>query len=55
MVRDSVEYGKLIVEREMNSTSDNPVIDNEEKIAKSGGNFHGEYMAMVADMLCIGL
>lgn len=39
----------------MNSTSDNPIIDNENKTARSGGNFHGEYMAMVADTLCIGL
>lgn len=39
----------------MNSTSDNPIIDNEFKNARSGGNFHGEYMAQVADMLCIAL
>lgn len=29
----------------MNSTSDNPIIDNDNRDAKSGGNFHGEYMA----------
>jgi len=34
-----------VIENEMNSTSDNPIIDNDEMIGKSGGNFHGEYMA----------
>ena len=29
----------------MNSTSDNPIIDNKFGNARSGGNFHGEYMA----------
>ena len=39
----------------MNSTSDNPIIDNDNRDAKSGGNFHGEYMAQVADYMSIAL
>lgn len=55
IVRETLNEALKTVEREINSTSDNPIIDNEAKTAKSGGNFHGEYMALVADTLCIGM
>lgn len=55
IIHDTLDYAGEIIQREINSTSDNPIIDNDEKTAKSGGNFHGEYMAQVADMLCMAL
>ncbi|CAD8047380.1 unnamed protein product [Paramecium primaurelia] len=55
IIRQSIQENLRILEREINSTSDNPIIDNEQQSAKSGGNFHGEYMGMLADNMCIAL
>ncbi|CAD8047581.1 unnamed protein product [Paramecium sonneborni] len=55
IIRQSIEENLKILEREINSTSDNPIIDNERQSARSGGNFHGEYMGMLADNMCIAL
>ncbi|HRW92414.1 MAG TPA: histidine ammonia-lyase [Thermotogota bacterium] len=52
-VWDTVEYVRQVVEREMNSVTDNPLIFGEEGL--SGGNFHGEPLALVADFLSIAL
>lgn len=58
-VHDALErvlgYSREVIEREMNSTSDNPVIDQVEMTAKSGGNFHGEYMAMCGDLMGVAM
>lgn len=51
LLRD-VEY-KLAIE--MNAVTDNPLIFPEDNAVISGGNFHGEPMAMAADILCIGI
>jgi histidine ammonia-lyase len=53
-IRDTVEYTKTIIEREINAVTDNPLIfENEEAI--SGGNFHGEPVGLVMDYLSIAL
>jgi histidine ammonia-lyase len=53
-VRDTIEYTKTIVEREINAVTDNPLIfENEQAI--SGGNFHGEPVGLVMDYLSIAL
>jgi histidine ammonia-lyase len=44
---------KLVIE--MNSVTDNPLIFPEEGDVVSGGNFHGEPMAIAADVLAIGV
>ncbi len=51
-VLDTIDYAKSVVEREINSATDNPLIFNE---PISGGNFHGEPIALVADFLAIAL
>ena len=40
---------------EINSSSDNPLVFSDEKIAISGGNFHGSYISTNCDFLSIEL
>lgn len=47
-----VEY-KLAIE--MNAVTDNPLIFPDDGAIISGGNFHGEPIAMAADALCMGV
>jgi histidine ammonia-lyase len=50
---DAIEYAARVVEIELNAATDNPlVIDG--KIF-SGGNFHGQPLALALDILTIGL
>lgn len=53
--RDAVHHVKLVVEREINAATDNPLIfvDNGEVL--SGGNFHGQPVAIVMDFLAIAM
>ncbi|MCX8174528.1 MAG: histidine ammonia-lyase [Thermoplasmata archaeon] len=53
-VWDTLDYAKKIVEIEMNSVTDNPLILPEGK-SLSCGNFHGEPVAFVMDFLAIAL
>ena len=50
-VYDTYLNTKSVVEIEMNSVTDNPVIDLEEERFIHGGNFHGDYIASVIDQL----
>lgn len=54
-VKDTVRYVAGVVETEMNSVTDNPTVFPEEDLIISGGNFHGEPLALVLDFLSIGL
>ncbi len=51
--RDAVEYVLAAVSRELNSVTDNPLIFPDEDEAISGGNFHGEPLALAFDFLGI--
>ncbi len=51
--RDLLVYVRRVVETEMNSVTDNPLIFPEEGKILSGGNFHGQAMAMAMDSLCL--
>lgn len=53
-IRDTVEFAQSIIEREINAATDNPLIF-EPSVAISGGNFHGEPVALIADYLGIAL
>lgn len=48
---DSLMQSWHIVETEINSTTDNPVVDVQQGQFWHGGHFHGEYIAMVADQM----
>jgi len=52
-VRDALSYVLATVSVEMNSATDNPMVFTETGELLSGGNFHGEPVAIAADVLSI--
>ncbi|MBE5395592.1 MULTISPECIES: histidine ammonia-lyase [Brevibacillus] len=53
--RDAWEYVRAAVTRECNSVTDNPILFAETGDVISGGNFHGQPMALAADFLAIAI
>lgn len=56
--QDAIKYARWVIEIELNSATDNPLIfwqDDGTPIAISGGNFHGEPLAIAFDYLAVGL
>ena len=53
--KDAINYVKEKVDIEINSATDNPLIFGEEDQVISGGNFHGQPMALSFDFLGIAL
>ena len=53
--KDAIKYVEEKVNIEMNSATDNPIIFTETEDAISGGNFHGQPMALSFDFLGIAL
>jgi histidine ammonia-lyase len=51
--RDALRFAGDILERELNSATDNPMIFTDTEESRSGGNFHGQYPAFACDVLCI--
>jgi histidine ammonia-lyase len=54
-VRDTLRFVTSVVEIEMNSVTDNPIVFPEDGDFVSGGNFHGEPVALAMDHLAIAL
>lgn len=54
-VRDALDYCSAIFERELGAVTDNPLIFPEDGDVLSGGNFHGQPLAMALDVLAIAL
>jgi histidine ammonia-lyase len=54
-VRDTLDDVERRLRIEMNSATDNPLVFAADHEALSGGNFHGEPMALAADFLAIAL
>lgn len=52
-VRDTLCYAQGVIETELNSVTDNPILFPEDESVISGGNFHGEPMALIFDFLGI--
>jgi histidine ammonia-lyase (EC 4.3.1.3) len=52
-VEDTIRYVKSVLEIELNSATDNPLVNDTEFI--SAGNFHGEPVAFASDFLGIAL
>lgn len=52
---DCLNYVKSIVENEINAVTDNPIIFVDDERVVSGGNFHGQPMAITFDFLKVGL
>ena len=53
--KDAINYAKSVVLTEINSVTDNPTIFPEEDLIVSGGNFHGQPLALIFDYLAIAL
>ena len=53
--KDTISYVKSVLETEINSVTDNPTIFPDEDMIISAGNFHGQPIALAADMLTLGL
>lgn len=53
--KDAIEYVKNKINIEINSVTDNPIIFPEQQDVISGGNFHGQPMALSFDFLGIAL
>lgn len=57
-VRDAIAYARWVMTIELNSATDNPLIfidDKDEAQILSGGNFHGEPLAVALDYLAMAL
>ncbi|MBW7675067.1 HAL/PAL/TAL family ammonia-lyase [Chryseobacterium chendengshani] len=52
-VLDTLEYTEKVLENEINSANDNPIIDVENQHVYHGGNFHGDYISLEMDKLKI--
>lgn len=53
--RDAMEYVRQTVEREINAVTDNPTVFPDEDLIVSGGNFHGQPLALALDFAAIAL
>jgi histidine ammonia-lyase len=53
--RDALAYAARTIDIEMNAATDNPMVFAETGELLSGGNFHGEPVAMAADVLAIAV
>lgn len=53
--KDTIDYVKKVFKTEINSVTDNPNIFIESDIIVSGGNFHGQPLALALDFLGIAL
>jgi histidine ammonia-lyase len=58
-IRDAIKYARWVLEIELNSATDNPLIffegEGDEATVISGGNFHGEPVAIAMDYLALAL
>jgi histidine ammonia-lyase/tyrosine ammonia-lyase len=54
-VVDAIAFSQRLVEEELNSCTDNPLIFESAEQSFHGGNFHGRYVAMAADVLNIAI
>ncbi len=52
--RDALDYARHCIETELNSVTDNPLVFDDGDIL-SGGNFHGEPLALAMDFAAIAL
>jgi len=53
--RDAIRYVEGVVLTEINSVTDNPTVWPDEDLVISGGNFHGEPLALAYDFLAMAL
>jgi histidine ammonia-lyase len=52
---DAIRYVQSVMETEINSATDNPLVFTDDNTVISGGNFHGQPIALAMDFLSIAL
>ncbi len=52
---DTLDYARVVVENELNSTNDNPIVNTDVENVFHGGNFHGDYISLEMDKIKIAL
>lgn len=52
---DMLRYFEKVIEIEINAVTDNPLIFSQDNVVLSGGNFHGQPLALAADFLGIAM
>ncbi len=55
MAWEELEHARMILEREINATTDNPLLFPEQNQVIHGGNFHAIYPARVSDRLSMAM
>jgi histidine ammonia-lyase len=53
--RDALAYTRRVIEIEINSVTDNPIVFAEDHRVVSGGNFHGQPVAIALDLATIAV
>ena len=53
--KDTIEHSIRVIERELNAATDNPLVFPDVNKIISGGNFHGQALAMAFDIAAIAL
>jgi len=53
--KDMINYARGVIETEMNSSTNNPLIFPERQTFLLGGNFHGQPVALALDFLCMAV
>lgn len=48
---DTIAYAQEVIENELNSTNDNPIVSVENDNVFHGGNFHGDYISLEMDKI----
>ena len=54
-IYDTLKNSRQIIEDELNSACDNPIIDPDSKNVYHGGNFHGDYISLEEDKVKIAV
>lgn len=52
-VKETLDHARFVIENELNSTNDNPIVSVEDHNVYHGGNFHGDYVSLEMDKLKI--
>ncbi|MBI2217045.1 MAG: histidine ammonia-lyase [Candidatus Rokubacteria bacterium] len=53
--REAISFARTVLERELGSVTDNPLVFPDDGAVLTGGNFHGEVLGLALDTLAIGL
>lgn len=54
-ILETIQQAGEVLEREVNSVSDNPIISVEDENVYHGGNFHGDYISLEMDKLKLAI